>query len=117
QALAAQVEAAEAGAALARLQAAPGLSLATSYALQTPSAFVARSSWTAGLTLTWPLGAGIRVRSDRREAVARAAAARASLAELREGAALEVRQALYTVRSAQRRRGAAQRSEAAAGEA
>lgn len=117
RALTAQVDAAEAGAALARLQAAPGLSLATSYALQTPSAFIARSSWTAGLTLTWPLGAGIRARSDAREATARAAAARAALAELREGAALEVRQALHAIRSAQRRREAALRSSAAAEEA
>jgi outer membrane protein len=116
-ALAARVEAAEAGARLARLQSAPGLSLSTSYALQTPSAFIARSSWAAGLTVTWPLGMGMRAKSDAREAAAHAGAARAALTELREAAALEVRQSLYAVRSARRRRAAAQRTAAAAEEA
>lgn len=117
RALVAQVESAEAGARLAALQAAPGVGLSTSYALQTPSAFVARSSWTAALALTWPLGVGGRIRSEAREAAARAAAAREALAELRAGAALEIRQALHAVRAAQRRREAAQRMAAAAEEA
>lgn len=117
QAVAAQVEEAEAGAALARTQSSPAVNLALGYALQTPSAFVARSSWNAGLTLTLPLGVGPRTRADARAAEAHAAAARAGLEELRLGARLEVRQALNAVRSARRRRESAGRSVAAAQEA
>jgi outer membrane protein TolC len=117
RALAAQAEAAEAGARLARLQSAPSLNLALGYALQTPSAFVARSSWTTALSLVFPLGAGARARFDAREAAARAAAARLGLEELRQGAALEIRQALNAIRSARRRRESANRAVAASEEA
>jgi cobalt-zinc-cadmium efflux system outer membrane protein len=117
RALAAQVEAAEAGARLARLQNSPSLNLAVGYALQTPSAFVARSSWNTALSLVIPIGAGARARFDAREAAARAASARVGLEELRQGAALEVRQALMAIRSARRRRESAARAVTAAEEA
>ncbi len=117
RALAAQIEAAEAGVRLARAQLAPAMNLAIGYALQTPSAFVARSSWSTGLTLTVPIGGGARARADAREAAARAAAARAGLEELRRGAALEVRQALNAIRSASRRRRGSARAVLAAAEA
>ena len=64
-----------------------------------------------------PLGAGARARFDAREAAARAASARVALEELRQGAALEVRQALNAIRSARRRRESATRAIAAADEA
>jgi outer membrane protein TolC len=117
RALAAQVEAAEAGARLARAQMAPSIDLLVGYALQTPSAFIARSSWNAGLTLTLPLGTRPQASADAREATARAAAARAALDELREGAVLEVRQALSVIRAARRRRASAGRAVTAADEA
>jgi len=117
RALAAQVEVAQAGARLARSQAAPAVNLAAGYALQTPSAFVARSSWNTALTLVVPLGVGTRAKADAREAAARADAARVALEELRQGAALEVRQALSAIRSAHRRRESAARTVAAAEEA
>src|SRR5439155_535081 len=98
RALAAQAEVADQAAKLARAQAAPSINLSAGYALQTPSAFVARSSWTTGLRLVLPLGMTVQARFDAREATARAAAARAALEELRQGAALEVRQALSAVR-------------------
>jgi HAE1 family hydrophobic/amphiphilic exporter-1 len=117
QALAAQVDAAEAGARLARLQTSPSLNLAIGYALQTPSAFVASSSWNTALSLVFPLGEGARARYDAREASARAAVARVSLEELQQGAALEVRQAMSAIRSARRRRESALRAVAAGEEA
>ena len=113
RALAAQVEVAQAGARLARSQAAPAVNLAAGYALQTPSAFVARSSWNTALTLVVPLGVGARAKADAREASARAGAALVALEELRQGAELEVRQALSAIRSAQ----SAARTVAAAEEA
>jgi len=117
RALADQVEVAEEGARLARAQAAPSVSLSAGYALQTPSAFIARSAWSTGVTLSLPLGMAARARAESREAAAHAAAARASLEELRQGALLEVRQALSAIRSAQRRHEAAARATAAADEA
>jgi outer membrane protein len=116
RALAAQVQIAEAGARLARSQTAPSVNLAAGYAFQTPSAFVARSSWNTALTLVLPIGAGARAKADAREATARAGAARVALEELRQGAALDVRQALSAIRSARRRRESAARAVTAADE-
>jgi outer membrane protein len=117
RALAAQVEVARAGARLARAQNAPSMNLSVGYALQTPSAFVARSAWTTALSLVLPLGMGGRARFDAREATARAASASAALEELRQGATLEVRQSLNAIRSARRRRESAARSITASEEA
>jgi outer membrane protein TolC len=117
RALAAQVQAAEAGVRLARAQTTPSINLVAGYALQTPSAFVASSSWNTGLNLVLPLGQRVQAREDGREATARAAAARAALEELRQGAALEIQQALSALRSARRRREASTRAVAAAEEA
>lgn len=117
RALAAEVEVAAAGARLARSQTAPAVNLAGGYVLQTPSAFVARSSWNTALTLVLPIGVGAQAKADAREATARVGAARAALEELRQGAALEVRQALSAIRSAQRRRESGARAVTAAAEA
>jgi outer membrane protein TolC len=117
RALAAQVQVAEAGARLARAQTSPSVNLAAGYAFQTPSAFVARSSWNTALTLVLPIGVGARAKADAREASARAGEARVALEDLRQGAALEVWQALSAIRSARRRRESAARATAASEEA
>src|SRR2546425_188273 len=82
RALSAQVQIAEAGARLARSQTSPSVNLAAGYALQPPSAFVARSSWNTAVTLVVPIGMGARAKADAREASARAGAARVALDEL-----------------------------------
>jgi outer membrane protein TolC len=117
RALAAQVEATKLAIGLIQVQSAPAVDLAVGYALQTPSAFVAGSSWSAGLTLTIPLGARPRVAAEAREIAARASAARVALAELEQGSRLELQQSLQSMRAARRRRASADRAVAAAAEA
>jgi outer membrane protein len=103
EALRQQARAAEAGAGLARLASRPVVTAGGGYALQTPSAFIARSSWDAGVAVTLPLWDGGRTRLEAAEAGERAAAARTALTELEGAVALQVLQARLGVMDAQDR--------------
>lgn len=103
-------------AALSALARRPTITAGLGYALQTPSAFVARSSWRAGLSIAFPLWDGDRARSEAAEARARAAAARGGLAELESAVALQVLQARTAVEDAADRIESARHAVAAAAE-
>jgi HAE1 family hydrophobic/amphiphilic exporter-1 len=111
-----QANGADAGAALAALARRPTVTAGVGYALQTPSAFVARSSWSAGVTVAFPLWDGDRARLDAAEARARAASAREGLVELESAIQLEILQARTAVLDAADRIESARRGVAAAAE-
>jgi outer membrane protein TolC len=111
-----QVEAAEIGAALARLGRRPVVKASGGYALQTPSAFVARSSWMASVLVSVPIWDGGRTRGDTAEARAQAASAREALTELEGAVALEVLKARLAVLDAHDRIETTRRATAAAAE-
>jgi outer membrane protein TolC len=95
-----QAASAAAGAALAELARRPTVTAAVGYALQTPSAFIARSSWSAAVSVEFPLWDGNRARLEAAEARARAASARSGLTELESAVGLEVLQARLAVMDA-----------------
>lgn len=111
-----QVRAAEAAAELAQLSRRPTIIASVGYALQTPSAFVARSSWSAGVAVTFPIWDGDRARLQSAEARERAASARSALEELEGGVALQVLQARFGVIDAQERIDTTRRAVEAAAE-
>jgi outer membrane protein TolC len=116
EALRQQARAAEAGVGLARLAGRPVVKAGGGYALQTPSAFIARSAWDASVAVTLPLWDGGRTRLQAAEAGERAAGARSALAELEGAVALQVLQARLGVLDAQDRVETLRRATAAAGE-
>jgi outer membrane protein TolC len=111
-----QVETAETGAELARLGRRPVVTAGGGYALQTPSAFIARSSWLAMVSVTMPIWDGGRTRQDVDEARAGAASARSALAELEAAVAQDLLRARFAVMDAQDRIQTARRSTLAAAE-
>lgn len=112
-----QLKAAEAGVSLAKGQGLPSLQLDGALSRQTPSAFIPSTTWSAGVSVTLPLLDGGKTRTDVAEARARVDQIKASLRELREGVALEVRQAWMSLQEARARRRVASRAVAAAQEA
>jgi outer membrane protein len=116
EALRQQARAAEAGVGLARLAGRPVVTAGGGYALQTPSAFIARSSWDASVAVTLPLWDGGRTRLQATEAGERAAAARSALSELEGAVALQVLQARLGALDAQDRIDTLRRATTAAAE-
>ncbi|MBI3911753.1 MAG: TolC family protein [Armatimonadetes bacterium] len=111
------IQSAEAGVRLARAERLPRASLQGGYDLQTPSAFVPRSSWRVAVEITAPLFETARIRYNVREAEEQLAALRSEQEALAQGIALEIHAARLAMDEAGKRHELALRMEAAAAEA
>lgn len=98
-----QIEAAESGTSLARVQSLPSIAVRASFQQQTPSAFTNSRWYAVGLKLQWPLLDGGKTALDTGEARARLEQLRALLQEAEAGVRLDVQSAWAAVRSAHAR--------------
>lgn len=94
------LQAARAGAALARGQLQPAIAARATVAHQTPTALTQRDTVAGGLVLTWNILDAGKARADTREALARASQLEAQLDEARAGIRLEVNRAWRSMREA-----------------
>ncbi|MGV3724324.1 MAG: TolC family protein [Actinomycetota bacterium] len=109
-----QIEAGEAGIALAKAAGQPRVNLEAAYALQTPTALVPRSGIGVGLSITAPIFNGAVRRFSVREAEERVAQLRSALTSLEQGVALEIQKERLALQEARARITASERGVAAA---
>ena len=104
------LQAARAGVSLARLQAQPTFNARGQITEQTPTAFQHEHYYGVTLELRWTLLDGGKIQQDTREAKAQVERLEALREDARQGIALDVKNAWYKMRDAQRQIGLAHES-------